>query len=221
MKEGLAPSACVGCGGFGEFLCEQCTRDIAFVDIQTCMYCERLTPLGKTCGSCRNYLDGLYVLARLDLGPLKDLIHHYKYGKAMEIESVLKSLMASDRRLPAMMASPVICAVPLHRSRQRSRGFNQAERVGRILAQRTGWKLYPLLRRIKPTVAQVGLSRSARLHNLQDAFVCPFELGGRNVLVVDDVATTGATLEECARVLKAAGAGRVWGWVVARGTIHG
>jgi len=113
-------------------------------------------------------------------------------------------------------------ALPLHKRRRRERGFNQSELLAQTISERLGISLLPgdTLVRIRSTPPQLSMkSRAARLENLRDAFAVQTtnEITGKTILLVDDVSTTGATLNEAARALKAAGAREVWGLVVAHG----
>ncbi len=122
-------------------------------------------------------------------------------------------------------AKLLLVAVPLHRSRRRSRGFNQAELIARAALKRLPHELElasAVLIRQRDTVSQVGLSREERIENMRGAFRVgdAARVKGRQVIVVDDVMTTGTTLSECARVLKRAGAEKVWAATVAR-AFHG
>lgn len=185
------------------------------------MYCGRLTPLGKTCAGCKrttqSELSGLYVLVHFEFGAIHKLVQTYKQDRVPEIEPILARLIRNGQGLPLRISKPVITYVPLHPTRLRERGFNQAAKLGKILGGRTGFPVHNLLRQIRPTALVLGQNREKRLQHMGGAIKCPWDLTGYNVLLVDDIATTGATLEECARVLRAAGANEVWAWVVARG----
>lgn len=147
-------------------------------------------------------------------GSIRELIHRYKYGYRVHLRRPL-ALLAMEHLTPFVLsvAPHVIVPVPLHRSRLRERGFNQALLMGSIMARK--WNL-PLLRdtlrRIRPTAPQVTLSARERTTNVRGAFAVsdPVGIGGRRVLLLDDVATTGSTVAECARVLKGAGADAVF-----------
>ncbi|HZD32502.1 MAG TPA: ComF family protein [Candidatus Angelobacter sp.] len=116
--------------------------------------------------------------------------------------------------------APLLVPVPLHKSKRRERGFNQSDLIVRAAVKRLPryFELAPVLKRQRHTRSQVGLTRQERIANLRDAFrvTDPARVKGRTVIVVDDVMTTGSTVSECARVLKQAGAERVWAATVAR-----
>lgn len=110
-----------------------------------------------------------------------------------------------------------LVAMPLHPARVRARGFNQAGEVARTLAQRLGILLDTTsCRRVRDTPPQMGLRRDARRRNLRGAFACTGEMRGLRIAIVDDVMTTGASLDELAKTLRQAGAASVEAWVVAR-----
>jgi len=157
-------------------------------------------------------------------GELRGLIHLLKYEGITPAVPVLGKLLAQaiSELLPACGGhQPLLIPVPLHRSKQNQRGFNQAELIARAAARRLWRKpevASDVLIRHRETVSQVGLTREERIANMQDAFRVAGRgrLRGRSVIVVDDVMTTGTTLSECARVLRKAGAEQVWAATVAR-----
>jgi competence protein ComFC len=174
------------------------------------------------CGRCRNNpsaLDGIRAACSFE-GIVRKAVHELKYRHARSRAAFLGDLLyrAVERR---PLLADLIVPVPLWEARRRERGFNQAELIGEALASRWGLSLSPgVLRRIRETPPQVGMNDERRRANVADAFACvdADTIAGRFVLVVDDVATTGATLRTCAQPLKAAGARRVVGLVVARDT---
>jgi len=157
-------------------------------------------------------------------GRLRGLIHLLKYERVTPVAAPLGGMMAKAiaELLPECGQSrPLLVAVPLHKSRRRARGFNQAELIVRAARKRLAEKLEfagDVLVRQRETMSQVGLSREERLENMRGAFRVSVagRVRGRDVIVVDDVMTTGTTLSECARVLRRAGAERVWAATVAR-----
>ncbi len=154
-------------------------------------------------------------------GALRGLIHLLKYEGVRPVAVPLAEMLGEAITDLGLDASPVLVPVPLHKARRHDRGFNQAELIARAASKYFEQKLAiapeALVRR-RETISQVGLSREERIENMRDAFrVADLKaIRGRNVIVVDDVMTTGTTLSECARVLKAAGAERVWAVTVAR-----
>lgn len=157
-------------------------------------------------------------------GHLKKLIYHLKYDGDRLIAGDLALLLVRAWSLIAgdLSSLPVVFVpIPLHRERRRSRKYNQAQLVASSAARRLGVKMDAgALRRVKPTVAQHGLGRAARLANLQDAFACDQKrVSGKAVVLVDDVHTSGSTLAEAGRTVMRGGAVKVVGLTVARAVL--
>lgn len=147
-------------------------------------------------------------------------IHQCKYGRKSHLAETLGPLLATfSRTWLNHLNSPLIMPIPLHPVRLRERGFNQSLLLARFVMSALDAELdFLTLRRIRYTQPQTGLKRDERRKNVRRAFgvVDGEALEGRSIILVDDVATTGNTLNECARVLKRAGAKRVFGLVLAR-----
>lgn len=157
-------------------------------------------------------------------GPIKELIHNFKYNHILELQIVLGDLLidALEKNQRNLGKDLLITAVPIHYLRMARRGYNQAE----ILADYVSTKLnlpknFQILKKIRQTKPQVQFSGKNRRENLKNSFkICKnADVLSKTIIVVDDVTTTGATLNECARIIKQAGARRVWGLVVAKGWI--
>jgi ComF family protein len=153
-------------------------------------------------------------------GALREAIHRFKYGKERARAAPLAAACVPLLdQLPRNISQspPLLIPVPLSAARRRERGYNQAEALARALGAECAWPLSTALARIRATPPQVGLTPTARRANVRDAFAWQGEsLAGRPVLLIDDVLTTGATANECAAVLKAAGAAWVGLLTVAR-----
>jgi ComF family protein len=217
----LFPKRCVGCGEEGQWLCKQCQKEIILVASPCCPRCNRLTSKGQFCSTCRphTFLTGVLVAAWYDQGPLKEVIHSYKYDYIGDLHKLLSPLLVSCLLKNPMPQNSLIIPVPLHRRREARRGFNQSELLARDISLALGLQSSrQVLIRKKDTIPQIELSGDKRKKNVQGVFQCinPEIVQGRTIIIVDDVATTCATLEECAKVLRGAGARQVWGLVVAR-----
>jgi ComF family protein len=164
------------------------------------------------CALCRNGLRGFD--AAYSFGPysgvLRELIHLYKYGRIRTLARPLAGLLSVA--LPRDEKIDAITPVPLHWRRRWRRGFNQSDLLARGISLRTGLPVVHALRRTKATSAQAGLSRTRRRQNVASAFApsaAARGLTGKNVLLIDDVMTTGSTATACALALKRAGVQRV------------
>lgn len=217
----LFPPRCVGCGRVGEWLCEACQKSLHLIEPPFCPRCGLPNEHGQLCLSCREAplgIDGLRAVGPYD-GVLREAIHRFKYRRLKALAVPLGQMMG-EYLLAHPLPGEVLVPVPLHTSRERERGYNQsrllAEEMGRVvgLPVRVG-----RLVRVKPTPPQVGLSLAARRENVRGAFHCE-SLGPeeRQVLLIDDVCASGATMEACAQALYGAGAESVWGLALARPT---
>lgn len=218
----LFPRTCVGCDRIGVYVCSQCLNKVRTQDKYICPVCAKPGIFGRTHPRCLRprSLDGLWA-GFAYRGLVQDLIGKYKYKYVYDTTQTLVELVIS---LPDWSGLPnkdwLIVPVPLHRARLRERGFNQSVLLGRELSKYLDCFFSDqLLTRSKKTTPQMQLTRKERLTNLTGAFKYTGPQGllkGVDVLLVDDVWTTGSTLRECAKVLKRSGAKTVWGFVVAR-----
>jgi ComF family protein len=175
-------------------------------------------PANEICGSCLKKPPAFTrTLAALRYTfPADALIHALKYQTHLAIAPVLADLFIA--RLETAESLPdVIVPMPLHPIRLRERGFNQAMEISRRIAKQTGIALLPDgCSRIKHTLPQTGLPWKERQKNIRRAFSCKIDVSGKHVAIVDDVMTTGATLNELAQVLRRRGATEISNWVIAR-----
>lgn len=233
------PLRCAACSaripeGRHDDFCPPCTEKLKPVNAPFCSLCCEPFPgdldPGFTCLNCFNnaFAFDFAVSAWQSEGSLREAIHRFKYQKrihlrqplAHKLHDALADPRLTGARAPEAAESWVIIPVPLHSRRQRERGFNQSAELSRQLAKLSGLPCLEALRRSRYTTAQAALNRKQRLANLAGAFaISPkFSLSvkKKNVLLVDDVFTTGSTAHECSRVLKAADAGLVIVLTVAR-----
>lgn len=150
----------------------------------------------------------------------RTLVHAFKYGDRLDLAPTMGRWMANAGR-PLLQDADALVPVPLHWRRQWARRFNQSALLSEVIAQASGVRVsHGALKRVKATPQQVGLSQSARAQNVQGAFRVPpegkAEVAGRRLVLVDDVLTSGATLDACARALLRAGAAQVDALVFAR-----
>lgn len=224
----LFPPRCVACHSLGTWLCTECRKSIEGIDPPLCRRCglplqapRPEEPPPARCSRCQQLpqeWEALLAFAFHD-GVLREAIHQFKYKDLRCLAPHLAGLMAQGWRAlaPAGWQPEVIVPIPLHPSRQRQRGYNQAA----LLARELGIHLHcpvveNVLVRVRATPPQVGLGVEARRANVSGAFRClDGRLRGRNVLLVDDVCTTGSTLESACLALKEAGAASVLAYTLA------
>ncbi|OGG91246.1 hypothetical protein A3H03_01765 [Candidatus Kuenenbacteria bacterium RIFCSPLOWO2_12_FULL_42_13] len=223
------PIECLGCGGENKWLCQRCQEKIKLKAIDECLVCKETTGLGKTHEPCRTktFLDGVMVAAAWEDKLLQGAIHKYKYnfvtGLAEPLADILIKKMNEPERVRLFEKRKIILVpVPLHKKRLNWRGFNQAELLTKKISSHFGWGIQPmLLLRQRYTKPQVKLKKEKRAQNIQGAFGIkpgqPETIKDALVILVDDVLTTGATMNECAKILKENGIKEVWGLALARG----
>ncbi|HVE80548.1 MAG TPA: ComF family protein [Candidatus Dormibacteraeota bacterium] len=209
----ISPPECLECNREGALICQNCRTYIVVKKTPTCFRCNKLSALGRTCKTCRSSanLSGVVVASHYE-GTVKKLIGLLKYERNRDAAEVLA--VAMTPHVPAA-GFDFITSVPIAASRYRQRGYNQAELLAKALSIHMGVPYCPTMIRLG-SKQQVGARRNDRLSQIKDTIVVNNPLPQKKVLVVDDVLTTGATLNECARVLKSAGAKTVWGAVAAK-----
>lgn len=210
----IAPHECLGCSTEGSLLCADCCRGLTPV-VSACYSCRKLSDTAQTCTRCRAHSDLFAVKsAAVYEGLAKDLVWQLKFKGSQAAATDMVRLMAPlVPRLPGFVLVPV----PTATSRIRRRGYDQATLIAKALARQTGVAYSPMLRR-SGQHHQLGSSRAQRLRQLQEAYrvTTASDVTGRHVILIDDVLTTGATLEAAARAIKTAGAQHVSGLVFAR-----
>lgn len=219
----LFPKQCIGCGAFGSYFCPSCFKKIHFVTSGICPVCERQSVYGTTHPFCQSRygIDGLSSVAIYE-GLMKLAIRKFKYKPWLShLGETLGLILANISYFTIPKGDWIITAVPLHIRKEKERGFNQAEILGKVIGERLGHKFVPdILLRQKEMKIQAKLSEEERKKNIAGAFVLNrnnlFSVLGKSIIIVDDVWTTGATLRMCANVLKRGGVKRVWGLTLAR-----
>jgi ComF family protein len=213
------PCTCLLCGatsGTGQ-LCGACDADLPWHSLPQCPQCAIPTPDGQVCGACLKHPPAFdrTRAALVYAFPLDRLIPRLKYNGQLAIAPALGECLAQ-----AVASGPgpdCLIPMPLHARRIRERGFNHATEIAREVAKRLSIPLDARsCQRIRDTPPQMGLKHDARRRNVRGAFVCTGDVRGRRIALVDDVMTTGTSLDELAKTLKQAGALEVETWVVAR-----
>ena len=219
------PKICLFCQREGEFLCKDCE---ALLEISPFLYClcqkpKRISKGGK-CPKCKfKKLDGLYFALDYNNFLVKKIIQNFKYKPFIrELAKPLTSLIINHFQLldnKPNFDDFILVPIPLSKRRLKWRGFNQAEELGKELAK---FLKIPLISncliKVKETPPQVKLSEKERKENIKGGFSLKNQskIFNRKILLIDDVYTTGSTMEEAARILKKGGAKEIWGVVVAR-----
>ena len=213
----LLPQDCLLCGegGCADLLCHACRADLPRLPADACPRCAQPSPGGAVCGGCLRHppaFDATRAAFRYGF-PLDRLVQMLKFGHRLAVADFLARAMLAAGRPEGECLIPV----PLSRPRLAGRGFNQALEIARPLARETGLPLLPrVCLRAQDTPPQSALPWKVRRANVRRAFECQADFSGRSVILVDDVMTSGATLDELAGVVRLHGAARVSCWVAAR-----
>lgn len=218
----LFPPRCVRCQRLGQHWCANCQQGVARAPVLACPRCGLPQPMGRLCRDCRAHPPA-YDVARSRFrysARLRPVIVSLKYRPNPGLGQLLAEYLAAY--LGEQPWRPdLLLPIPLADDRTKERGFNQAEVLARPLSGLTGLALSSdAILRVRPTPKQVGLDFDQRKANMRGAFAADAaQVRGKQILLVDDVMTTGATLNAAATALKEAGADRVFGITVARATL--
>jgi len=223
----LLPKKCFGCNRPDTYLCRDCFNKIEINLNNTCFFCGKITWQGKICIKCQKEsgLDRMIAATEYKSPVIRDLIKNFKYHYIREVAKPLTQLLIKSLAQCGILDFPhkaIVLPIPLYKTRVRARGFNQAEILAKEIA---GYFNLPLesniLKKIIPNEPQAKFrdDYEKRKENIREVFaVSPKKSIERKIIIlVDDVATTGATLIEAAKILKKSGANEVWGLVVAKG----
>jgi competence protein ComFC len=230
LVELFYPSNCVGCGHPqepGTLLCTGCKATAPRIQPPFCRRCSRPYEgaiVGEfLCPNCEDRALAFDCVVSIyqAKGVLRDLIHRYKYSGHFHLRRVLLEFLLEAMQDPRIQAIRADCLVPvpLHPTRLRERGFNQAEALAEALSKRTRVPVLQCIERRLYTNTQTRFDRMERMRNLRNVFAMRknSDVHGKHLVLLDDVLTTGSTLHECALVLRAAGAESVRAVTVARG----
>ena len=205
----LAPHLCIVCGSEGSIVCAWCMPEVADALPSRCYICFAVTDESATCIKCKrkSKLSHVWIRAKYE-GYAKQLIRDFKFGRKQAAAKNIAQLMHEP--LPFVNPDTIISHVPTATSRVRQRGYDQSEHLAKELAQLLNKETHTILRRVTQT-RQVGAKRSVRIEQMEHAFSINKQkiVQGATVLLVDDLVTTGATLESAALCLKRAGAKKV------------
>lgn len=234
-KDLFFPKKCLGCGRWGEYFCADCLNYILLKESRICPVCLKNSYGGKTHPGCQrqgprslNGLTSVFSYKGIIEKAIKKLKYRFVSSIAYDLIELFFSIAGEDKYFVkfARQKGVILVPVPLHPRRFRWRGFNQAELLGKMIADNLEICFMPdLLKRIKRTKPQTELKKKKRLENVKNAFefnskkypsILVRRLADLNILIFDDLFTTGATLKECCRILKKSGIKNVWGLTLAR-----
>ena len=198
-------------------ICTACLKDLPWHNALHCPQCS-LPSNGLLCGTCINAppaFDATLAIFTYDY-PVDKLLQHYKYKEMLHLSNIFGTLLST--KLAAQVKNiDAIIPMPMHQTRLKERGFNQALEIARLVAKNLQIPLnYKVCQRTKLTPPQASLPLKLRIKNIHGVFECSENLQGKRVAIIDDVMTTGASLNELAKTIKKAGAGHVECWVIAR-----
>ncbi len=225
----LYPPVCAICAtptAAGKYLCDECDAKTTPIVPPFCSVCSEpfFGAISDvfTCANCAHrkiYFDAAVAVFR-SRGIVRRVIHDFKYGRQVHLRHIVAGWLDEAMRDPRLCGRhfDLMVPVPLHPTRQRERGFNQAAILAEMLSHRHSIPVRPFLERIRYTTTQTAFDRAERMENLHNAFRLRRNANVRDlrVLLIDDVLTTGSTLSECSRILKKAGAFSVHAATAAR-----
>lgn len=229
------PRHCLGCNQImtdetQSYLCSVCFSTIPIKGNFACAFCGAPVVAGKTCPFCirKHYLDRLLVATTYEFSLVEKILKtmKYRFVKSLADDSARLMIKYFEKKIlvirPSVFAHsvPLIIPIPLHYRRLNWRGFNQSEIIAQKIAEYFGWPFdSEILKRIKNPKPQAEINdKKTRLENVSGIFACqkPETVKGKRIFLIDDISTTGSTLDDCARALKISGAKEVIGFVMAR-----
>ncbi|HEC65724.1 MAG TPA: ComF family protein [bacterium] len=221
----LFPKLCFRCGEVGRYVCNLCEKSqLRPKETQSCHVCKKEVFGNRLIhGYCREltWLNGVVVGFEYNKF-VEKLLLEFKYEGVFELKHILSKYLTHSIRSFYLLnkAGFVITTVPLHKRKKRKRGYDHLELLANLISKKGGVEYKALLEKKIRTKAQVGLKRDDRLGNIIGSFRIKneeFRMRNARVVLLDDIMTTGSTLEECAKTLKAVGVKEVYGVVISRG----
>lgn len=230
LRSLLYPPRCEYCAADvadGEYLCAKCRKGARRIQPPFCERCSEpfhgeITAAFECSNCARRHFHFTHAVACFrSRGVVRELVHRFKYQREFHLRFPLAGWLAETLEDARIRARPfdAFVPVPLHPARQREREFNQSLVLARLAGARAGAPVLDCLRRVRNTTTQTHFDRAERMENLRDAFELrqSANVRGKHLVLLDDVFTTGSTVDECARMLMAAGAASVRAVAVARG----
>lgn len=212
----VSPHNCLSCGKEGSLLCKDCSDSLGVLPPERCFRCNKSSPESKTCPACRQVSRLSHVWIRTEYkGIPKELVHKLKFERAIATVEVIAEAIAVA--LPGGIAECIFVPIPTATKRKRQRGYDQSVLIARHVAKLANLPMHQYLLRLGQS-RQVGSKKADRITQLASAYrvIHREKLLGKRVILVDDVLTTGATLEAAAKILREAGVKQVDALVFAR-----
>jgi len=224
----LFPKYCLGCQKEGNFICENCFKNIQINEFLNCFICGRRSLDNRVCPDCKKKteLTGILIAGFWEDLLLRQLIYEYKYRFIRDLSKPLSQILVNFLKTSGLYYYPVddliLVPIPLHPKRLTWRGFNQAELLAKEISNYLDMPMMKLLKRKRNTKPQAEIKRQKeRKENIKSAFMISRDstplFENKIIILIDDITTTGSTLEECAKVLKPLKPKEIWGLVLARG----
>jgi len=220
----IFPKKCLGCAKEGEYVCSACFAKIKYLESFSCFFCHEENLSAGVCLACQQKynIDQAVAVAPYKNNLAGQMVENLKYNYIEELAEKLAALVITqikDLELGKRISEYTLVPIPLHKKRLAERGFNQAEKISQIIAEKYDLPLaLDLLKRVKNTYQQAKLTREQRLVNLNNAFSLNLNKKlPEKIILFDDVFTTGATLSQAAKVLKKAGVKKVIALTVCHG----
>ncbi|MFA5166369.1 MAG: phosphoribosyltransferase family protein [Candidatus Paceibacterota bacterium] len=227
LEELLFPKICIGCGRQGQYFCDDCLSLAEIYDLQYCPYCSPPRPFydGRVCHSHHSKIDSIFIASSYKNNNVKKALHLLKYEPcckllARDLAKLLYWHLLACGKKPSDFSDCLLAPVPLHEKKLRRRGYNQTQEIAKELGDMLQIPCEEILLKIKENKSQTELNRLERMQNVEGCYAlnehCSAKITGKNILLLDDIFTTGATMEECAKTLKTTKAKSVWAIAVAR-----
>ena len=222
LLELVYPTQCALCGWSGQLICPTCFGSLSFIESDICLQCGK--PSYRQVEQCRECRGKQFIFSQsrslgLYQGNLKELIHKLKYGNCRGLAKIFARLLIEHIESDFFLVD-LVTSVPLSKEKQSERGFNQAQLLAEHIARKLNQPFVEILYQHKKTEDQSRLQADERRKNVRGAFGAKQDLLPRemDVLLVDDVFTTGSTANECSKALRKAGAGSIRVATIARST---
>lgn len=213
----IFPKVCVECGKEGKDICEECFQKILTRKVQVCPDCKRKNTHGKFCSAiCKQDYSFDQLIVCTDYSHIKKLIIKFKYKYSKETSKIFAKLLKAELKNYTKTVKASVVPAPIHKKNLKKRGFNQAFLLAKeVIKIFPNSKLLDCLAEKENRTQQAKLDRSHRLNNLKNS-IRIHQTPTQNILLIDDIVTTGSTLNECSKVLKKAGATYITAIVLAR-----